>query len=100
MLILNIFILLIIYLGNHKANLILKSHMIIMDFLNLYMFGLLDTLSISINYQPIGNEKILSINIKDALYQFQNLKKNPFVDLEELPTKLILPGFCLFFIIS
>ena len=65
--------------------------MIILDFLTLRMPGMLDRMSIEITYQTNGN-RLLSIAFGNAI-DYHNRGLNPAVGAQELPPKIILPGF-------
>lgn len=76
--------------GNHRAELILKAHMIIVDFLLFQMPGMFDRLSIGIIYQEVGKKEI-SIPFTKAV-EWHSKKYPPIVGTEILPAEIIIPG--------
>ena len=66
--------------------------MIILDFLTLRMPGMLDRMSIQITFQTNGND-LLSLYFGEAIDCY-NRGFNPVVATQELPPKIILPGYC------
>ena len=76
--------------GNQRVELILKAHMIIVDFLTLRMPGMIDRFSISIVFQKVGKKEV-SISFEEAM-KWQSLNLEPKVGLEILPPEIVLPG--------
>jgi hypothetical protein len=75
----------------YQAEMILKSHMVIVDFLMLQMPGMFDRLSIIITYQKSGGKEKISIPFAKAM-EWQNQNLPPIVGAEILQPEIILPG--------
>jgi hypothetical protein len=70
---------------------ILKAHMVIVDFLMLQMPGMFDMLSVMITYQKSGEKDEISISFAKAM-EWQNQNLPPTVGTEILQSEIILPG--------